>query len=179
MSALDGITVLDFSTGAAGAIASMFLGDHGARVIRVSDPQDTAPRQGGYLVWDRGKDWISLDLDNIATALPHSQASEVYTRFIRRVDVLLEDFAPASPRQALVQEAWLTAHNPRLIHCSITAYGKHGPLKDDPPLDDLILARLGPVCRPGHCGSLAGTGKNRPRPYGRNVLNGRGSALPP
>ena len=38
---------------------------------------------------------------------------------------------------------WLSALNPRLIHCSITAYGKHGPLKDEPPIDDLVMARMG------------------------------------
>jgi crotonobetainyl-CoA:carnitine CoA-transferase CaiB-like acyl-CoA transferase len=57
--------------------------------------------------------------------------------------VLVEDFAPASPRQALVPFDWLSSLNPRLVHCSITAYGKHGPWKDEPPIDELVMARLG------------------------------------
>lgn len=141
-SALEGITVFDLTTGSAGAIATMFLCDHGARVIRVMDAQDTVSRQGGYLVWDRGKECIRLDLAAQVAALQQGQG-DVYEGFIRRVDVLIEDFAPSSSRQALVQDAWLAARNPRLIHCSITAYGKRGVLKDEPPIDDLILARLG------------------------------------
>jgi crotonobetainyl-CoA:carnitine CoA-transferase CaiB-like acyl-CoA transferase len=58
-------------------------------------------------------------------------------------DVLVENFAPSSRYQAIVPFDWLSALNPRLIHCSITAYGKHGPLKDEPPIDDLVMARLG------------------------------------
>src|SRR5438128_18082 len=61
-SALDSITVLDLSDSPAGALATMFLCDHGARVIRVVDIHDTAPRRGGYLVWDRGKECIRLAL---------------------------------------------------------------------------------------------------------------------
>jgi crotonobetainyl-CoA:carnitine CoA-transferase CaiB-like acyl-CoA transferase len=54
----------------------------------------------------------------------------------------------------MVHHEWLAALNPRLIHCSITAYGKHGPLKDEPPIDDLVMARAGilgsqPGFRPG------------------------------
>ena len=60
-SALDGITVLDLTDGPAGALTTMFLCDHGARVIRVVDSSDTTPRRGGYLVWDRGKECIRLD----------------------------------------------------------------------------------------------------------------------
>lgn len=38
---------------------------------------------------------------------------------------------------------WLSSLNPRLVHCSITAYSKHGPLKGEPPVDDLVMARTG------------------------------------
>ena len=64
-SALDGITVLDLTDGPAGALTTMFLCDHGARVIRVVASSDTTPRQGGYLVWDRGKECSRLDLSRI------------------------------------------------------------------------------------------------------------------
>lgn len=147
--ALDGITVFDLTTGSAGALATMFLCDHGARVIRVVNTQDTTSRQGGYLVWDRGKECVRLDLSALVASFPQGQRGSpgdpvgLYERFIRSVDVLIEDFAPSSSRQVLVQDAWLSARNPRLVHSSITAYGKHGSLQDEPPIDDLILARLG------------------------------------
>ena len=165
-SALDGMTVLDLTEGPAGALATMLLCDHGARVIRVVDIHATALRRGGYLVWDRGKECIRLDLSRIETTPQDSRSpaaagqatsedpSDVYARLIRSADVLVEDFSPSSGRQNLVHADWLSALNPRLIHCSITAYGKHGPLKDEPPIDDLVMARAGilttqPGFRPG------------------------------
>jgi crotonobetainyl-CoA:carnitine CoA-transferase CaiB-like acyl-CoA transferase len=154
-SALDGITVLDLTDGPAGALTTMFLCDHGARVIRVVDSSDTTPRHGGYLVWDRGKEYIQLDLSRI---VPSAQRSHVraantptasddptvaYEQLLRAADVLVENFVPSSRYQAIVPFDWLSVLNPRLIHCSITAYGKHGPLRDEPPIDDLIMARMG------------------------------------
>jgi crotonobetainyl-CoA:carnitine CoA-transferase CaiB-like acyl-CoA transferase len=155
-SALDGITVVDLTSGPAGALATMFLGDHGARVIRLVDRHDDRPRRGGYLVWDRGKECLRLDLSRLAPAeeTAAEEPRRFYERLLRRADVLIEDFPPSSPWQAMVQDAWLAALNPRLIHCSITAYGRQGPLKDEPPLDDLVMARAGilatqPGFRPG------------------------------
>jgi crotonobetainyl-CoA:carnitine CoA-transferase CaiB-like acyl-CoA transferase len=165
-SALDGITVVDLTNGPAGALATMLLCDHGARVIRLVDTHDRAPRRGGYLVWDRGKECVRLDLLRIEPPPPPNRSptasgqttaenpADVYARLIRSADVLVEDFPPASDRQSLVRADRLSALNLRLIHCSITAYGKQGPLKDEPPFDDLVMARAGilstqPGFRPG------------------------------
>lgn len=132
-STLDGITVLDLSTGPSAALSTMFLSDHGARVIRVLAPDAPLHRDGGFVIWDRGKECVSLDF----------QDSDKFLSLVAGADILVEDFAPASPRQNLVEYAALAAINPRLISCSITAYGKLGPLKDEPPLDELVLARMG------------------------------------
>ena len=144
-STLNGITVLDLSTGPAGSLATMFLSDQGARVIRLVDIDDTAPRRGGYLVWDRGKSCIRLDFSQLGPqsgAAPESPGA-AFIKLIRGADVLVDDFAPDSERQRLVDADWLRGLNPRLIHCSITAYGKHGPWKDEPPIDALVMARMG------------------------------------
>lgn len=139
-SALNGITVLDLGTGPAAALATMFLSDHGARVIRVVQPEDARMRDGGFIVWDRGKEVLKLDLNSAAA---DRENADLYRRLIAGADVLVDDFAPASPCQALVDGDWLMSINPRLVSCSITAFGKQGPLKDEPPIDDLVLARMG------------------------------------
>ena len=144
-SALDGITVLELSHSPAGAMAGMFLSDHGARVTRLLDNDAPATRHGGYRVWDRGKACRRLDL---------SRAAPAYEHLIRSADVVLEDFPPSYDQQALVRPDRLASLNPRLVHCSITAYGKHGPLKDEPAIDELVMARMGiletmPGYRPG------------------------------
>ncbi len=136
---LDGITVLDLSTGPAAALATMFLGDHGARVVRVADPAAGPHRAGGYVVWDRGKECVALDLAEAVLDAPMS----LFRQLVAGADVLVEDFAPGSPHQRLVDPDWLAGVNARLVHCSLTAYGKKGPLKDEPPIEDLVLARMG------------------------------------
>lgn len=146
-SALDGMTVVDLTDGPAGALSTMFLCDHGARVIRIVETPETALRPGGYCVWDRGKECLQLDLTQIVLPMEDSTtpnaATTTYMQLVRMADVLVESYAPSAPRQALVASEWLARLNPRLVHCSITAYGKHGPLQDEPPIDDLVMARVG------------------------------------
>ncbi len=149
--ALDGVTVLDLGSGQAAALATMLLADHGARVVRLIAPGTPHLRDGGFVVWDRGKECVRLDLDAALRGL-HDGAGSVpekgspaaeFLRLVTGADVLVEDFAPGSPLQRLVAWPRLKAVNPRLVACSITAYGKHGPWKDEPPIDDLVLARTG------------------------------------
>ena len=139
--ALDGITVLDLSSGAAAALATMFLSDQGARVVRVVEPGTPALRDGGYVIWDRAKECVALDLD--AAVEPASKAAADFRRLVEGADVLIEDFAPSSPLQKMVDATGLKAINPRLVSCSITAYGKSGPMRHEPPIDELVLAYTG------------------------------------
>ena len=153
-SALDGITVLDLTQGMAGAIAGMFLCDNGARVVRVGSPESESLRSDPpYAVWDRGKESVFLD---VLASASHEPAGErkasqfgnagdlnLFHRLVRESDVLLESFAPSSPDQAIVDYRTPSNLNPRLVHCSITAYGKDGELRDEPPIQDLVMARAG------------------------------------
>ena len=139
---LDGMTVIDLGTGAAAALATMFLADQGARVIRIVAPGAAALRDGGFVIWDRGKEWVSLDLEN-ALDDAAEQGGATWRRLVAAADVLVEDMPPGARLQQLVGADTLVALNPRLVACSITAYGKQGPLRDEPPIDDLVLARTG------------------------------------
>src|SRR5207302_5127243 len=85
---LAGLTVVDLSRGAAGAITTMVLADYGARVIKVDPPgEDAAARFPGYRAWGRGKESVHLDLRRGADL----QALE---RLLAGADVLVESFAP-------------------------------------------------------------------------------------
>ena len=141
-SALTGYTVVDLTTGPAGAQCTQFLGDHGARVIRVIDGDDEAFRPGGFVIWDRGKECVRLDLSEVEIG-GEGPASEAYTRLLQCADVVVEDCPPSAREQRLLAYPRLRAVNPRLVACSITAYGKEGPWKDEPAQDDLVLARMG------------------------------------
>ena len=164
-SALDGITVLDLTDGMAGALAGMFLCDNGARVIRVDTPGTEDQRSDpGYAVWT-GKESVYVDLSQalgdaqmdrrgVRDRAANRRALAHFHKLLIGSDVLLESFAPSSAFQTLVSYSGLSARNPRLVHCSITGYGREGPLKDQPADDDLTMARVGilanqPSFRPG------------------------------
>ena len=166
VSALDGIRVLDVTQGMAGALATMFLSDHGARVIRIEPAGgDPERREPGYRLWDRGKESVFLDLSaaisgtasigpSSGTKAPDEEPRVIFERLVDGADVLVESYSPSSPYQELVDYSRLSSINPRLVHCSITAYGPTGPLKDEPAENDLVMARTGiltsqPSFRPG------------------------------
>ena len=157
---LDGVTVVDLSDGMAGALFTMMMCDNGARVIRLERPGAGTDRQGSlYRMLDRGKQSVFLDIDGAladATAsVPPSEGPLAdFDALVATADVLVDTLLPSSPFQALVDYVRLEEKNPGLVRCSITAYGQHGPHRDEPPLDDLVMARTGvltaqPAFRPG------------------------------
>ncbi|NKC12065.1 MAG: hypothetical protein GKR94_07640 [Gammaproteobacteria bacterium] len=139
-SSLEGILVIDLTRGEAGALSTMFLCDHGARVVRLIDARldddGDGLRGGGYVVWDRAKACTRVDLEQAAAA------DSTFADWVRAADVLVEDFAPCR-RPKYVRHEHLARLNGRIVSCSITAYGLEGRHKDEPAIDDLVLARTG------------------------------------
>ena len=131
-SALSGITVIDLSDGLAAALASMFMADNGARVIRVvSGDSEVVRKPDIFAIYDRGKEVVRLDPDS---------RSERIREMCHRADVLIDDSSSLCEELGLDT---LTDLNPLLVHCSITGYGLEGPLKDEPADHDLVAARTG------------------------------------
>jgi len=142
--ALDGFTVVDLTTGAAGAMATMFLSDHGARVIRVVGTDVAALRADGYVIWDRGKECVRIELGQVdASQVERNASTDAFVQLVESADILVEDLGPSNDGQRSVDYGWLRQRNSRLVACSITAYGMRGPWKDEPAIDELVLARVG------------------------------------
>ena len=86
--ALEGITVLDFTQGMAGSVATMTLSDFGAEVIKIEPPQGDPYRAfPPSLLWNRGKKSVVLDLND-------SNALEQARKLAERADVVIETFRP-------------------------------------------------------------------------------------
>jgi crotonobetainyl-CoA:carnitine CoA-transferase CaiB-like acyl-CoA transferase len=134
---LDGVTVLDLSTGLSGPVASMLLADHGARVTKIEPPGgEWSRRLSGARVWNRGKRSAFLDLTD-ATDRARFQALAAVA------DVVIESFEPGVAAKLGADHETLLAANPRLIHCSITGYGHTGRDAHRPGIDALVAARTG------------------------------------
>jgi crotonobetainyl-CoA:carnitine CoA-transferase CaiB-like acyl-CoA transferase len=142
--ALSDFTVLDLTTGSAGALCTELLAEHGATVARVVDASAPDLRAGGFVIWDRGKLCVRIDLDAVVTDLDCTTAASLaFMQLVRGADVVIDDWAPADARQRLVAPDWLQRLNPLVVCASITAYGKTGPWRDEPAIDELVLARTG------------------------------------
>ena len=134
---LEGIDVLDLSTGIAGPMTGMLLADHGARVTKIEPPGGDPTRSfSGAQVWHRGKRSAVLDLRDAAD---HDR----FLALASRADVVLESYAPGTTTELGIDDLTLRPLNPRLVYCSITAYGDEGRHAGRPGLDALVAARTG------------------------------------
>jgi formyl-CoA transferase len=144
--ALSGIRVLDLSRILAGPFCTMLLGDQGAEVIKVERPgggDDTRtwgpPFSGGesayYLCCNRNKRSITVDLKK-------PRGRELVADLARVSDVLVENFTPGLIKRFGLDYETLREVNPRLVYCSITAYGQDGPYRDRPGYD-MVLSAVG------------------------------------
>jgi crotonobetainyl-CoA:carnitine CoA-transferase CaiB-like acyl-CoA transferase len=132
---LDGVRVVDVTDGIAGPITTMLFADQGADVLRVEVPGAARPRAGD-VVWQRGKRRVALDP---STPAGHASLLDI----VSRADVLVESFRPALASALGLEHGAFSAVNPRLVHTSITAYGRDTASADRPDLEWLVTARTG------------------------------------
>ena len=143
---LSGIRVLDLSRILAGPYCTMILGDLGAEIVKVERPgtgDDTRtwgpPFAGGesayYLCCNRNKRSIAIDLKS-------PRGVELVKEFAKVSDVVVENFTPGLMKQFGLDYEALREINPRLVYCSISAYGQDGPYRDRPGYD-MVLSAVG------------------------------------
>ncbi len=144
--ALEGITVLDLSQGAAGPTCAMALGDLGAEVIKVEPPGGEWGRGLGppfvegvaasFLGMNRNKRSLVIDLKKPG-------GSDVILRLAARCDIALESFRPGVADRLGIGFEAMAAVNPRLIYGAISAFGQQGPWRDRPGVDGVAQAMGG------------------------------------
>ena len=144
--ALAGVTVLDFSQVGAGPTCGMLLGDLGADVIKIEAPAGDIGRKLGP-PWQHGESVVSMSFNrnkrSIAIDLKKPQGPALVRRMAAAADVVLESFRPGvMDRFGLGYEALRAAH-PRLVFCSVSAYGQTGPWRDKPGVDGILQAVSG------------------------------------
>ena len=144
--ALTGIKVLDLSRSLAGPFCGMQLADMGADVIKVEEPtrgdesRQWLPLWNGiscfYLSINRNKRSIGLNLKN-------PRGVEAVKKLAAQSDILIENFRTGGAESLGIGYEDLKDINPRLIYCSISGYGRTGPLKDKPGYDLMVQGYSG------------------------------------
>jgi formyl-CoA transferase/CoA:oxalate CoA-transferase len=144
---LEGVKVLDFTRVMAGPYCTEVLADFGADVIKIESlPDGDGGRQFGvdyigdqttvFLMWNRGKRSLALDLRR-------PDALAAVHRLVEDADVVVENYRPGVADQIGIGYEQLSAINPRLVYCSISAFGSSGPLASLPGTDPVVQAASG------------------------------------
>ena len=144
---LEGIRVIDLSRIVVGPYCTMVLGDMGADVIKVEMPDigdDTRmwgpPFKGGesayFISLNRNKRSLTLNLKT-------KKGKEILRKLIVQTDVLIENFRLGTLDKMGFGYDSVKNLNPRIIYCSVTGYGKKGPLAHEAGVDIVVAAEAG------------------------------------
>ena len=144
--ALDGIRVVDLSRVIAGPWCGALLSDLGADVIKVEDtgtgdesrtwPPYKDGEAAAYLLFNRNKRAMTLDLKA-------PEGVEVVKTLVKGADVVIENFRTGTMESFGLGYDVLSELNPKLIYCSVSAFGRTGPRKDAPGYEALMQAFSG------------------------------------
>lgn len=144
---LAGIRVLDLTHMLSGPFCTMTLADLGADMIKVeplagegtrkllaTDPKNSIDGMGAYFITlNRNKRTMSIDLKS-------ERGLELFYELVKESDVVINNFAAGVPSKLKIDYDHLSKVNPRIITCSITGFGEHGPGAKRPAFDQVAQA---------------------------------------
>lgn len=144
VSPLSGIRVLEIGTVITAPLAARLLAEFGAEVVKIERQEggDTfrsfliGPHSPLFQAYNKSKKSVVLDLKT-------QDGLDAFRTLIKTADVLLENFRPGVLERMGFTWETLSSENPRLIHCSITGFGKDGPYSKRPSFDTVALALSG------------------------------------
>lgn len=155
---LAGIRVLDFTRHLAGPYATTMMGDFGADVIKIEsvdsgDPArsirmaDESPDQDGqaFIAYNHGKRSFAVDMRT-------EEGLDLVRRLVPTADVVIENYRPGVADTIGIGYEALREINPRLVYCSISAFGQEGPWSKRPATDPVIQAMSGLISVTGQPG---------------------------
>ena len=131
MGPLQDIRVLDLSRLLPGPFCTRLFADMGADVIKIEEPvkgdysRDFVPRRGDFACWfmevNRNKKSMALDLKQ-------EEDRKIFLELAKTAHVVVESYRPGVMEKLGVDFATVKKVNPKIVYCSITGYGKQGPL---------------------------------------------------
>lgn len=146
---LDGLKIVDLTRVLAGPFCAMLLGDMGADVIKIEEPNDGddarmwAPFVGAGNEWsayflgvNRSKRSLTLDLKS-------PDGAKVLRQLLEGADVFIENFKPGSLDKLGFGYEAMHQLNPTLVYCSISGYGRTGPRRHLTGYDPIVQAESG------------------------------------
>lgn len=145
MGKLSGIKVVDLTQFLPGPMLTLMMADQGAEVIKVEPPagdpaRSQAPFEAGQSVWfrnlNRGKKSVVIDLKQDA-------GRNTLWTLLENADVFVEGFRPGVMARLGFDYDAVAARNPRIVYCSISAFGQKGSIAQHPAHDLAVQAMTG------------------------------------
>jgi crotonobetainyl-CoA:carnitine CoA-transferase CaiB-like acyl-CoA transferase len=154
---LKGVRVIDLSQVLAGPYATYQMALMGAEVIKIEKPGEGDWTRAGGPLADLAERQLGLgfltqnaDKKSVTINLKSPEGVELVKTLAANADVFVENFKPGVARRLGLSFETLRAINPRIVYCSISAYGQDGPMSARPAYDHIIQ---------GMCGIMLTTGK--------------------
>jgi crotonobetainyl-CoA:carnitine CoA-transferase CaiB-like acyl-CoA transferase len=144
---LEEVRVVDLTISLAGPYCTQLLGALGADVVKVEHPEhgdDT--RQWGPPFWHGdGVLFLAANANKRSLALDvrRPEGRDALLRLCGRADVFVQSLRPGTAERRGLGYEELRARNPRLVYCSIGAFGRDGPLREQAGYDPLMQAAGG------------------------------------
>ena len=161
---LAGVRVLDFTRHLAGPYATTIMGDFGADVVKIESVPDGDPARSirmpgepldidgqAFIAYNHGKRSIAIDLRS-------EEGMALVRRMVETADVVIENYRPGVADAIGIGYEALRAVNPRLVYCSVSAFGQEGPWSRRPATDPVIQAMSGVIAVTGNPGDPARAG---------------------
>jgi CoA:oxalate CoA-transferase len=151
---LNGFTILDLSMFVAGPYGTMLLADLGADVIKIEPPSGDPVRtnrigpqvrgeNAQFQSYNRNKKSLVLDLKN-------PEALAVFDELVQIADAVFDNFRPGVLERLKLDHARLSGINPKIVSCSVSAFGQDGPWAKRAGYDLTVQALGGGMSLTGH-----------------------------
>ena len=152
--ALQDIKVVDLTRTLAGPFCTMMLGDMGADVVKIEEPEHGDETRAWTPFWNQeSTQFLSFNRNkrSLSLNLKEKAAIDIVLALAANADVMVESFRAGALERMGLGYAAVSQINPRIVYCSISGYGRTGPMADKPGYDLIIQ---------GHGGLMSLTGES-------------------
>jgi crotonobetainyl-CoA:carnitine CoA-transferase CaiB-like acyl-CoA transferase len=144
---LTGYRVLELAHLIAGPACGMYLADMGADVVKIEQPTGGDASRTAYGTQLGGESAVFLTVNrnkrSVALDLARPEGRAAFDRLAARADVVIEAYRGGVAERLGIDWPRLARLNPRLVYCSLSAFGPDGPWHDKPGVDMLVQAMGG------------------------------------
>jgi crotonobetainyl-CoA:carnitine CoA-transferase CaiB-like acyl-CoA transferase len=147
MNILDGVRILDLTQMLAGPYGSLVLADMGAEVIKIEEPKvgDRTRTMAPHFFEGESAYFISINRNkkSLTLNLKSEKGREIFYELVKESDVVFDNFRPGTLERLGCDYETIKKINPKIISCSLSAFGENGPYRDMPAFDLSIQAMGG------------------------------------